>query len=707
MKLFHRNYVVGVFRGFKQGGLEFHAEITLPYRNDFQSVPMHGQFVLVQLESEDEGVLGRITAISSEGRLSEGGGEDYGIRAMSDGRDIPEELRENYLKYRVDIRILGVVKVNGDKLVFSSSHRRLPHVGSKVAFLSDEVQKEIAGHNQQGADLGFLSFGEFVYCGKDDRCKIEPWMNPKEPAIIPKYPINSLVSRRTFIFARAGFGKSNMTKLLFSTLYHNTPLIEKRGGREVPVGTMIFDVDGEYYWPDDKGRPGLCDVPELEDDLVVFTEKEPPSSFYGSFVAGKIKIDIRRLKPADVVAIALPPERQDQQNVRKLKSLNSENWRRLVDEIHRCGNMADRDLILQLLHLEDGQEAEMAAARANMTSIVKMLHDPSSQMMDKLIASLKAGKLCIIDVSMMRGEASLIISGIIMQKIFEYNQLQFTKASPQTIPTIVVIEEAQSVLGGNANSAPYVTWVKEGRKYDLGAVMITQQPGSIDTQLLSQGDNWFVFHLLSANDLYALKKANAHFSDDILSTLLNEPIIGNGIFWSSAMGRSYPIPVRVLSFEKLHQTLDPEYKRGPADTFALKLNKEFDNAIEHDDKIKGEFIENSRSKNISTSADLSDDQDQDLLDKYIISAFVRLKKDPDYWDSLRERGKPWIDVQNRLMDALPKVIDENERRQIAYNNVRLLMDDTYGKDNWTWDKRKKATGEGMVTWLTVKPSENH
>ena len=46
----------------------------------------------------------------------------------------------------------------------------------------------------------------------------------------------------------------------------------KRGGRQVPVGTVIFDPDGEYFWPDDKGRPGLCDVPELQDKLVVFTQ---------------------------------------------------------------------------------------------------------------------------------------------------------------------------------------------------------------------------------------------------------------------------------------------------------------------------------------------------------------------------------------------------------------------------------------------------
>lgn len=145
------------------------------------------------------------------------------------------------------------------------------------------------------------------------------------------------------------------------------------------------------------------------------------------------------------------------------------------------------------------------------------------------------------------------------------------------------MEEAQTVLSGgtsapaSAEDAPFVSWVKEGRKYGLGAVLITQQPGSIPAELLSQGDNFFVFHLLSAGDLSALKRANAHFSDDLLATLLNEPLVGHGIFWSSAPGtdrhaRPYPLPVRVLSFEAEHRSLrDPSYSAGAVDCYAARL----------------------------------------------------------------------------------------------------------------------------------------
>lgn len=435
--LFPKDNVVGIFRGFQHGGLEFHADLVLPYRNDFQSIPMHGQFLLVQMETPDEAVLGRIASFSSEGKLAYGSGEEFNLRAIREDRPIPEDLREQYLKYRVNIRVLGVLRRNGAGLTFVPSHRRLPHVGSRVAFPSDEVLREIAGHYINGAPIGHLALGEYVYAAGSETFEPREWMQVLSPEILVRFPIESLVSRRSFIFARAGFGKSNLNKLLFSKLYETTPFVTKRGGKRVPVGTVIFDPDGEYFWPDDKGRPGLCDVPELEDKIVVFTERKSPSPFYQSFVAGGIKLDIRRLRPSDVVSIALDPERQEQQNVRKLRGLPQERWEMLVNLIDANGNTAPLDEVCRLLDLDpQRQEAEAVAARSNMTVIVKMLHDKSSQLMDMLVQALSEGKLCIIDVSQMRGSQSLVLSGLILRRIFDRNQQQFTEADPMTIPTI-------------------------------------------------------------------------------------------------------------------------------------------------------------------------------------------------------------------------------------------------------------------------------
>jgi hypothetical protein len=704
MKLFPKDRADGIFRGFSEGGLEFHADIVLPYNNDFQNAPMHGQFLVVQLETEDEAVLGRITSLSSEGRLTSSSGEDYAIRAVKEKRPIGEDLRDQYLKYRVNIRVLGVLRVVNDKVEFAASHRRLPHVGSKVAFLNDELLQEVAGHNAEGADIGFFAMGEFIYAAGDSRLKVEAWMQVKTPAVVPKFAASNLVARRSFVFARAGFGKSNLVKLLFSNLYRETPM---KGGR--PVGSLIFDPDGEYFWPDHEKRPGLCDVPQLQDKVVVFTGRQAPSEFYGSFIAGNIKLDIRRLRPADVISIALSPEKQDQQNVRKLKQLTDNAWRELVDLVFRDGHLADEDQIKALLGLKADQEAEMLAARANMNQIVRQLHDPSSQLIDKLLVGLAEGKICVVDLSQMRGSGGLVLSGILLQKIFDHNQTEFTKKEANTIPTIAVVEEAQSVLGqgSTGGEGPYVAWVKEGRKYNLGALLITQQPGSISSEILSQGDNWFIFHLLSSGDLMAVKKANAHFSDDILSSLLNEPIPGHGVYWSSVKGKSYPIPIRVMSFEGEYKAVDPDHKGGPARTYATTLRERFE-------KEMAEFmpsavpVQREAASEPGAEGEVAEEGPKlDVFASFIEHAIQRFcEEKKDIIARVKGPGHPYYGVTLALEEFLPPSMAD--RRESAVKAVPAALDKAIGKGMWVKESRPKKSGKpGEVTkWVVAKPPDS-
>jgi hypothetical protein len=688
IELFPREKIIGIFRGFQEGGLEFHADLVLPYRNEFQSIPMHGQFLLVQLETPNEAVLGRITSFSPEGKLSSGSGDEFNIRAVRDHRPVPEDLREQYLRYRVNIRVLGVLRSgNGDRLTYVPSVRRLPHVGSPVAFPSEQVLQDIAGHNIEGAPIGYFALGEYVYAPQKKNISVHDWMQFKSPEVLIRFPVENLVSRRSFIFARAGFGKSNLNKLLFSTLYKKSPKIPKRN-REAPVGTVIFDPDGEYFWPDDKGRPGLCDVPELEDKLVVFTPRKSSSPFYQSFVAGGVKLDIRRLNPSDVISIALSPEKQDQQNVRKLRGLHQDAWEKLVDLIYKEGNQADQDKVMALLNLEKSQEAEALAARANMTAVVKMLHDPTSQLMDMLLYALGAGKLCVVDVSQMRGGQAMVLSGLILRRIFDHNQAEFTEAEPRTIPTIAVIEEAQSVLNEKSTSSePFISWVKEGRKYDLGAVMVTQQPGSIPVEILSQGDNWFIFHLLSAADLISLKRANAHFSDDLLTAILNEPIAGQGVFWSSVGGKPYPVAIRVLSFENMYKMLDEDYSNPAAQTFAAELKEKV---------LQGIRMEEEGFGDGGDGRVLEEGPAIDMVALVRNRAIEALRANNNLMTRIKNDGVAWGAIKGFFLDNghVPATMDNADG--FAYNLVRTAMDEIFGENGWHSFKKPGAGGKDVT-----------
>lgn len=284
-----------------------------------------------------------------------------------------------------------------------------------------------------------------------------------------------------------------------------------------------------------------------------------------------------------------------------------------------------------------------------------------------------------------------------------------------------MIEEAQSVLGGGGSGeSAYEEWVKEGRKYSLGAVLITQQPGSIPSELLSQGDSWFLFHLLSAGDLRAVKAANAHFSDDLLSSLLNEPLPGTGVFWSSVAGEvdqagnAYPIPVRVLSFEETYEMRDRDGSLKPIEGFAAQLaSRSADRLQQARQRLREEQPAPSSSDGDSREGadepgDVEPEEEEGELDRdeiYRRAAIQQLENDEEVSKFLGDHNNSitWRGVIEALKrgvpeDAVPDI------GQWAYDLVPAALDAVYGQGSWDSERRpSKADPAREVTWVVIQP----
>ena len=459
--LFADSQVFGTFKGFNERGLEFAAEIVAPYDASMMDRPQLGQFLLIELGSQEEAALGRITRFVPAGLLAGPEGEDYVNTMQRRQQAVPEDLKRQRLKYRVQVKLLGAVRVENGAVVYVPSQRRLPHLGARVALPSGAVLQELCHLSRGTTDLGDYVLGEFVYSGGGTLPE-DPVFRSIDPKLVVTFDIRKLVSRRSVVFARAGYGKSNLMKYLLSELYRETPQTDSG----IDVGTVIFDADGEYFWPDRvKGRPGLCDVPHLRDRLVVFTNRQPPSPYYESWKVGGVKLDIRDLRPRDVISIAVAPERQEQQNILKLKALTDASWRTLVDLIETKGLQATDTEIGQCLGYRGTQQiqtaaAEIAAARSNMFSVVKMLHDTVSLLLAGAIQALRAGLVVVVDISLLSSAGGRMLSGLMLRRIFSHNQENFT-GGQSVIPVIAVLEEAQSVLGRQIEeSSPFVEWVK-------------------------------------------------------------------------------------------------------------------------------------------------------------------------------------------------------------------------------------------------------
>ena len=550
--LFADSELMGTFKGFNERGLEFAAEIIAPYDGSMLDRPQLGQFLLIELGSQEEASLGRITRFVPSGLLATPEGEDYVNTMQRRQQSVPEDLKQQRLKYRVQVKLLGAVKIVAGKIIYVPSQRRLPHLGARVALPSAAVLQEICRLSKGNTELGDFVLGEFVFCGAGVQ-QSSPIFKSSDPKLTVTFDIKGLVARRTVIFARAGYGKSNLMKFLISELYRTQP--KTNAGRN--VGTLIFDPNGEYFWPDMvESRPGLCDVPHLRDKIVVFSNKQAPNAYYDSWKVGPVKLDIRELRARDVIGVAVSQERQSHQNVLKLKGLRDTDWRALVDLMDANGLQATDQQVGQLLGYQGQQiqqnAAEIGAARSNMFGVVSLLHDAQSRLLSGTIEALSRGAIVILDLSLLSTTAGNNLAGLLLRRLFSHNQENFTGGQP-IIPVVTVIEESQSVLGRNLDdSSPFVEWVKEGRKYELGAILITQQPGSMAPEIMSQSDNWFCFHLLSEGDAGTLGKYNSHFSDDVLAHLIGEPIPGNCFMWS-APHQPFVLPVRVRSFEDLYR----------------------------------------------------------------------------------------------------------------------------------------------------------
>jgi hypothetical protein len=164
---------------------------------------------------------------------------------------------------------------------------------------------------------------------------------------------------------------------------------------------------------------------------------------------------------------------------------------------------------------------------------------------------------------------------LFIKQIFDRNQRFFTGSNPKAmIKATFVIEEAQSVIGQNSDYVSFVELAKEGRKYSLGGIFITQQPGSIPFEILSQADNFFTFHLLSRSDLENLRKANAHFSDDVLTQILSEPIPGKCYMWTSF--QPFVLPVKIDDFEKMitaHNSVNVQQSSNLLNDIKIRLQE--------------------------------------------------------------------------------------------------------------------------------------
>jgi DNA helicase HerA-like ATPase len=540
-ELYASSPAVGLLKGFSPVPHQLEVDVVVPHQE--RGLPGFGEFLLVELAAH-EALVGRVSRYHAAGQLATDHGDAYlGDLAKTEDA-VPAPLMRQMLRYNLKMQLLGHLQldVGAGRFKFSVGERAFATLGSKVRTPSDAALAFLCNvgleDDPTAAPLGHLVYGQ------------------RELKAVPvRFSVGRLKGRRSFVFARAGYGKSNLIKYLMSQLYSSPP----------DVGLLIFDPEGEYALPDAHGRPGLVNVPALRDRISLYTNRTVDPA-YGKIVKGSVYVDFGDFPPQDIVASFIPAEKQDMVFANLLRSLKWEAWRELVELLAKDEYAADEQQIAKHLRYKPRKEdVSLGAIKNNLVPPIRRLHRSGATLGKNLIEELKRNRVVIADVSLLGSEDGLAITGMLMRRIFQHNLRHLTDMAGQTVRCLTVLEEAQTMLGDRTldDRDVFVRWVKEGRKYGLGCILVTQQPSSISNQIISQGDNFFVLHLLNEGDLQTLRRHNAYFSDDILEFVRGEPIPGNCYFWS-APNQPFVLPARVCNFESVCQRIAEPAAPSPA-----------------------------------------------------------------------------------------------------------------------------------------------
>ena len=465
-------------------------------------------------------------------------------------RELSERDKQKMFSYTYKVRILGTFVDSGTAISFTTAVRKLPIVSYIARHLNKrEIESILNRENQNGVAIGYLCVGDSVFMDKGQIL----------------FDINKLRNKRTMVFAQSGFGKTNLIKVL---LYHMSG--------DSTYGKLIFDLNGEYFL---KGTStyGLGDINDLKikNNVVVYSDKELPEEYKDNrrfIYSGKVLLNMHKhLSVGDILNFGSGFSEVMKSFLLYLDEEGVSDFIQNIDTYVNDPAKLHQDFPDFFGQAQKGKEDVSArktimAIRKRIRHLIdegKGIHLSSSKLVEDVFDYLKQGKTVIIDLSLKDNLDASIISTILVRKLFDNNKEFFTSNKPEAvIKTVIFVEEAQNVLSEEfvkSNANPFVRVAKEGRKFGLGLVAITQRPSAISDEIRTQAENFFAFHMGNSDDIKALIKSNINYDGVISDFIQRETIPGNLYMVSS--DQAFALPVRVNEFELLvEKNVYPESK---------------------------------------------------------------------------------------------------------------------------------------------------
>ncbi|NLD48529.1 MAG: DUF87 domain-containing protein [Clostridiaceae bacterium] len=178
----------------------------------------------------------------------------------------------------------------------------------------------------------------------------------------------------------------------------------------------------------------------------------------------------------------------------------------------------------------------------------KFHNENAGQFSEEILFLLDQGKTVILDLGNATDLIRRYFSNMLSLDVFHHQESKFVNNKLNNTYVQLYFEEAHNLFPVKDSdlTGVYARFAKEGAKFHIGMVYSTQSPSTINKELLAQTENFFVGHLSSRDEAYALSRLQVAFTgveDDILRA--KTP----GFMRMLTMSNRFIIPVQAKLFE--------------------------------------------------------------------------------------------------------------------------------------------------------------
>ena len=315
-----------------------------------------------------------------------------------------------------------------------------PPPGTSVYVPSSELLFKVLNFKENGINIGAVQFHD----------------------VPVKLGVSETFQKHLAILAMSGAGKSYLTTVIIEELL-------KRSKEDGRLAVVLFDVHGEYTGFADASSP-------FKTQTQIFND---------------VKISVPNLTEGMLVSMfqseASGIQRRELSNV--IKAMKSRNGYDLNDMIEYL--YSNRSI-----HEKTRQALISSLINLNETGLFASYEKPALQ------SVVKPGTLSIFNLHDVIGERKrVLIVTYVLNRLFELRR------SGKIPPTVVIIEEAHNFApeGKSVKDVPSKsiidTIAREGRKFGLSLVLISQRPVKLSTTALSQCNTQIILRITNPRDL--------------------------------------------------------------------------------------------------------------------------------------------------------------------------------------------------------------